>query len=142
MAKNDKDGVKAMGFSAVMFRIETDADFDTYIDAVIDEQSVLLNARIGSTAYDSKESPVKEYVKNAEKSLIAAEMITRRINIVLGNITGKGQEIDTKNEERQREAYTKAANDWIEKALSAMGDAAAGGIASGVVITPSWPCLT
>jgi hypothetical protein len=92
---------------------QNDSDFTALINDVIADQALLLEGRVGSAMYALTTSPQKDYVKRAEKALCAAEMIARRINIILSNVTGAGQELDTSSEEKQRKAYLDEAENWI-----------------------------
>jgi hypothetical protein len=102
-----------LGFKKELFKIQNDGDFTTLINDVIADQALLLEGRVGSAMYALTTSPQKDYVKRAEKALCAAEMIARRINIILSNVTGAGQELDTSSEEKQRKAYLDEAGNWI-----------------------------
>lgn len=113
MAKVTAQEIKDLGFIAEMFG--NPASFDAYITAVITEQATILEGRIGSTAYASTSSPAKDYVKRAEKCLAAAEMVQRRITVILGNVTGGAFPISTSGEDRQKSAYLDEADMWVSK---------------------------
>lgn len=125
MAKVTNTDIIILGFTKEMFRQATDDSFEEFIDDVITEQSAILSGRIGSTIYASTTSPAKDYVKRAEKCLVTAEMLQCRINIIVGNVTGAGQEFDTLNEAKQKAAYIDEADKLVIEKLSD-GDFASG----------------
>ncbi len=104
MAKTTFDDVDKLRFTKEMFSLTDGGAFEDMVNEVISEQSGLLAGRLG-TLYDSETSPIKEYVKRAEKCLIAAELVQRRINIILGNAVGTGREIDISHEAAQKKVY-------------------------------------
>ena len=93
--------------------------FDDFLASIITEQSEALAGRIGQSTYDTFLQPAASYIKRAEKCFVAAEMVQRRINIILGNVVGAGQEIDTRNERAQRKAYLDEAEAWLSNISSA-----------------------
>lgn len=128
MAKVTAQEIIALGFKKELFKIQTDPEFEIFIDEIIAEQSLILEGRIGSSLYASATSPTKDYVKRSEKCLVAAEVVQRRINIILSNIVGSGVEIDVTHEGAQKKAYLNEAEDWIQRLLP-------GDFASDVLIT-------
>ena len=102
MAKTTSADIINFGFNAQMFK-QTDGTFAAYINAIIAEQSPVLEGRLGTTLYNVASSPEKELVKRAEICLVAGEMLQRRINIMLANVTQDQKEIDTCY--RQRNMY-------------------------------------
>lgn len=141
MAKNTNTDIKDLGFTKEMFKQADDSALNTYIDAILAEQTKILEGRLGSTIYDSTTSPEQDYVKRAEKALVAAEMVGRRINIILNNIAGAGQEIETGNEEKQKERYASEAEKWITRLIAGMS-ADSGDFASGVLETTHFESTT
>jgi hypothetical protein len=131
MAKVTAGDITSLGFKKEMFGRSSDAEFTTFINDVISDQAALLEGRVGSSVYADTTSPVKDYVKRAEKALCAAEMVSRRINIVLGNITGTGQELDITSEEKQRDKYLEEAENRILKLTAYAGDS--GDVCFGVI---------
>jgi len=134
MAKNTADDINGLGFTAEMYGETAKPDFLVFIDGVISEQSVILEGRIGASIYGTTESPAKDYVKRAEKCLVAAELVQRRINIILGNAVGAGHEIDISHEAAQKKAYLDEAERWIGKIVGGQ-TSDSGDFASGVLIT-------
>lgn len=120
MAKVTPVDIIDLGFAPEMFRRTDESDLADYIESVITEQSAILEGRIGAAAYASISSPAKDYVKRAEKCLTAAELVQRRINIILNNSIGAGMEIDISHEGAQKKAYKDEANMWIDKIISGM----------------------
>lgn len=115
MGKVTVKEITDLGFKTGMFA-ETNADlFKAFIEDIITEQTAILEGRIGSTDYASTTSPTKEYVKQAEKYLVAAEMLQRRINIILEKVVGAGEDLDTRSVEKQMKLYQEKANAWIQK---------------------------
>jgi len=116
MAKVAAQDIIDLGFKKELFKVSNDSDLTTLINGIIADQALLLEGRVGSAVYALTTSPQKDYVKRAEKALCAAEMVSRRINIILSNVTGAGQELNTTSEEKQRKAYLDEAEDWIVRA--------------------------
>ncbi len=96
--------------------------FKTFIDGAIANQSKQLQGRIGLTRYNDTTSPNVDYVFDAELSLTAAEMVQRRINIVLGFSSGKDNPSDTRSEQQQRKDYLDQADMWVEKIVAGGGE--------------------
>ncbi len=107
MPKNTNQDIKNLGFTQAMYEViaADDTAFNALIDNILAEQAAELEGRIGTVAYNDGSSPNATYVKLAEKYLTAAEMLQRRINIILGNSQGADQEINTDNERKQRQDY-------------------------------------
>ena len=134
MPKNEAKDIKSLGFTFEMFSLADDTAFDIFIGEVLDEQAKILEGRLGTETYNAVVSPWQENVKRAEKAMVAAELIGRRINIILSNVSGAGQEIDTKNEEKQRLKYEIEAEDLIGKLISGISPEQQG-FSSGVLVT-------
>lgn len=117
MSKITAQDIKDLGFGYAMFG-KTDNGFDDYLNAVIAAQALLLAGRIGAEAYASVASPTQDYVKRAELCLTAADLVQRRINRILGSVTGNGTGIDVTHEGAQKKAYRDEAELWIEKITS------------------------
>lgn len=62
------------------------ADFDTWLQSVIDSQEALLVVRIGSL-YDSAETAISTQVKSAALAMICDDLTQRRILRLSGNIS-------------------------------------------------------
>lgn len=117
MAKVTVQEVRDLGFTPEMFR-QPENMFDILLDAVISEQAIILEGRIGAAAYAATSSPAKDYVKRAEKCLAAAELVQRRVTIILGNVTGGAFPVSTSGEDRQKQAYKDEADMWITKIVA------------------------
>jgi hypothetical protein len=117
MAKININDITGLGIIKEMYSAiaPTEAEFENLIGEIISEQSAILEGRIGSDVYASVIQPTAGYVKRAEKCLVAAEMVQRRINIILGNAVGAGQEINISHEAAQKKAYSDEAEKWITK---------------------------
>lgn len=115
MAKVTSTDIIDLGFTKEMFRKATDDDFEEFIDDIIAEQAAVLEGLVGTSAYASATSPTKDYIKRAERCLVAAELVQRRINIILANVTGAGQEIDVTSEGSQKKQYADEADRWINR---------------------------
>lgn len=133
MPKIEAQTVIDLNFVAEMFG-KTSANFGAYIDAVIVEQSKILEGRAGTSAYGSTTSPTKEYIARAELCLVAAEMIQRRMNRILGNVVGTGNALDITMERKQRQDYLDEAEEIIQKIVSGV-TADSSDFASGVLET-------
>lgn len=117
MAKITTSDLKSLGFIREMFGpiAPDDMAFDDLLTAVIAEQALQLSGRIGTALYNDAASPNADYVKLAEKNLCAAEMLQRKINIILGNTASRGEEFSTTPERNQRKDYLAEAESWIGK---------------------------
>jgi hypothetical protein len=118
ITRSDIIGPTGLGFTQAMFSAiaGTQTAFEELVDAVIADQAAELSDRLGSTAYDLAANLA--YVKKTEKNLAAAELIRRRINVILNSINGAGAELSTENERKQREDYLAEAETWIAKIAS------------------------
>jgi hypothetical protein len=116
VAKVTAQDIINLGFKKELFQKQNDSDFTALINEIIVDQALLLEGRVGSTMYALTTSPQKDYLKRAEKAFCAAELVSRRINIILSNITAAGAELDTSSEEKQKKAYMDEAESWIIRA--------------------------
>jgi hypothetical protein len=137
ITRYDLIGPTGLGFVQAMFSViaPDDLSFEQFVDAVIAEQALILEGRVGGAAYTATTGPTKDYVKLAEKFLAAAELVQRRINIILGNAQGAGQELDTSNERKQRSDYLSQAEIWITKAAQGVTADPSADIAVATVLT-------
>lgn len=117
MAKITATDITDLGFIKEMFPklAPTDAAFTTFINGIIAEQAEILEGLVGSSVYASTTLPTSTRVKRAERCLVAAEMVQRRINVILGNSIAVGQEIDISHEGAQKKAYATEAEALITK---------------------------
>jgi hypothetical protein len=134
MSKTTAQEIIELGFAGEMFKKTNESEFSDFITGIISERSLILQGRIGTTVYDNAESPTKDYVKQAEKCLVAAELVQRRINIILGNAVGAGHEIDISHEGAQKKAYRDEAEDYIAKLTGGITSDVSD-FASGVLVT-------
>jgi len=141
MAKVTAQEIVDLGFTPEMFKKTDDGGLLNFVDDIIAEQSLILQGRIGSTYYNSTSSPTKDYVKRAEKCMVTAEVIQRRINIILGNVVGAGQPIDILHEGTQKKIYKEEADSLIEKIIAG-GTSDSSDFASGVLITSHFETTT
>lgn len=136
MSKITVQDIKDLGFAQPLYSVIADSEsaYNELVTAVIAEQADELLERIGTTAYNAAANAT--YVKKAEKCLSAAEMLQRRINIILGSKQGKGDEIGIENERRQRQDYLDKAESEIAKlAQGVTTDSATGDFACGSLVT-------
>ncbi|MFA5354218.1 MAG: hypothetical protein WC291_08305 [Thermodesulfovibrionales bacterium] len=131
MAKVTAIEITAMGFTPEMFRKSSDADLTTLVNGAISTQSSLLRERVGASVYDASTSAV---LKRAEACLVAAELVRTRINIILGNIVGAGQEINTRVEREQLKQYMDEAAALIARTVAG-GATDSSDLAFGVLTT-------
>lgn len=134
MSKTTTSDITALGLTSELFKSLKDLTFDQLCGAVIAEQALILEGRIGSSVYASTVSPINKYVARAEKCLVAAELVQRRINLILSNAVGAGREIDITHEGAQKKAYRDEAELWITKLISG-GSADTSEITSGVLVS-------
>lgn len=107
MAKITATEIKALGFTYQQFQQASEDAFTTYINSIIADEAERLEADIGSALYDSTDTAATARIKRIEKYRVAAEMLSRRINIRLANISGSGEGFDLSEERRQIERYIK-----------------------------------
>lgn len=133
MPKIESQDIINLTFVPEMFG-KTSANFGAYIDAVIANQGKILEGRVGASNYALTTSPAKEYLTRAELCLVAAEMIQRRMNRILGNVVGTGNALDITMERKQRQDYLDEAEEIIQKIVSGV-TADSSDFASGVLET-------
>lgn len=138
MAKTSVTEIIDLGFVPEMFGKADDAGLVTLVTAVLAEQSALFSARIGASAYDATTQPAQAFVKRAELCLCAAELVQRRINILLGNAVGNGQELDVSPAEQQRSAYLAEAEALIGKIAAGASIASGNDMAASALITSTF----
>lgn len=105
-------------FKKELYGFSMDDDFEIFIDSVISEQALILEGIVGTSLYASATSPTKDYIKRAEKCFVAAEMVQRRINNILSNVVGAGNEINVSHEGAQKKVYLDEAKMWISRLTS------------------------
>lgn len=107
--------ITGMGFSAAMFG-KTDPDFSSMVSAAISEQSDILKARIGETAYAN--ASYKTLVKRAEKCLAAAELLGYRINHLENIAVASGDSLDVSHLTAQQRGYRAEADNLVDRIIS------------------------
>jgi len=135
MPKVISQEIISLGFTPEMLLKKSASEFEDFIDSVISDQALLLQGRIGSTAYASASSPTKDYVKRAELCLVGAEIVQRRINVILGIAIGAGREIDISHEGAQKKAYKDEADMWIAKITAGATADQSSDFATGTLVT-------
>lgn len=131
MAKVTVNEIKDNGFTYEGYGIAA-ADFDAYIDRVIESQSQLLKVKVGS-AYESLDSGTSVFMARAELCMVCAEMLTRRLTVYFQS-DGKIEGIDSFKIRRSIEQYTAEADALIDK-LTNSGTSISKGFESGLVIS-------
>lgn len=130
MAKITTDDIKALGFIQEIFGLSDASEFDAMLQNVIDEESAVIAGLLGSL-YNTESDPDKTYIKQLEKVSVAAELLQRRINRILSNVSGSGEEISTAHERKQRDDYLKQREQLFDTLL---GDT---NFATGALVTES-----
>ena len=136
MSKVIQQEIKDLGFTAELLNFKEENAYFYLLDEIIAEQALLLEGRLGSTVYASTTSPTQDYIKRAEKCFVAAEVVQRRINVILGNVIGAGNEINISHEVAQKKAYLDEAESLLVKISAGITtDDQGGGYAGGVLVT-------
>jgi hypothetical protein len=135
MPRINADKILDLNFTPELFNKTSEEDLILFIDTVIEEKSGLLSGRLGTTIYNSTTAPTVAYVKRAELCLVAAELVQRRINIILNNVIGAGKEIDISHEGAQKKAYLDEAEYWISRLAAGITADTNSDFATGVLIT-------
>jgi hypothetical protein len=107
-----------LGFTPAMFRFPNEADLVDLITAVITEQAALLEGRLGSSIYDIVTTPETTFVKRAERCLVAAELMSRRVTIITESVLASGEERSTKAEVAQMKRYDTEAEAMIKRLIA------------------------
>jgi len=108
------ENIKDLGFTAGMFGLDDTSSLELFLQDIIDDTSAVLEGITGTAVYNSVQTPTSGYVKRAEKCMVAAELLQRRINKVLNNVVAADDKISTKNEEKQRISYLDEAEKLID----------------------------
>ena len=96
--------LKDLGFNdAGIFNIPI-ANYDAWLQDLIDTISLRLESELGTSIYTTTEEPQKSQIKRAEVCFCSEELIARRINVKL--VASNQENLDSSNEERQREKYS------------------------------------
>ncbi len=104
MSKATVDNLKALGFAVGQFNV-VDADFDAFLQAVLDEVAVEVLAAIGATAYADSTDPTKTRVINAEKYLAAALLEKRVMATISRSLSTVENRTDSLLEKDERDDY-------------------------------------
>ena len=107
-----------LGFTASMFRLANDTELAAVISSVITEQAAMLEGRLGSSIYDAATTPESTYVKRAERCLVAAEMMSRRITVIAESVLASGDERTARVETAQMKRWEAQAEALIRKLVS------------------------
>jgi hypothetical protein len=126
-------------FNAVM-------DFTAFLQAIIDNQELLLSGRMGSTVFNSATTAIAEQVKRASLCLSAAELLQLRINRLSGNVDADSAVIIRVLQDARKQ-YLNEAEDKTSRLVSSGAAADSGNYAGGVLATsmndegliPLWP---
>lgn len=119
------------------------ADFDAWLQGVIDTQEALLKIRIGSL-YDSADTSIAPQVQTAALSMVCADLTERRILRVSGSVNEDTAPVITTLMKVLGE-YKSGATDAIGRLLTAGSSADTPGYSGSVVVTGSeslldgWP---
>lgn len=117
MAKNTDEEIADLGFTYQMFGRDSEVDFKKYLDGVLATQSALLSGRIGLSAYESTLVPTKDYVKQAEACVVAAELCRRRI-LRITTESGSEDGTDAKKLRTSRHEFLAEAETLIAKIVA------------------------
>ncbi len=108
------------------------ADFEAFLQGIINNQEGLLAGRIGSSTFDSTNPAIVAQVKRASVCVVAAELLQRRINRLSGNV-----DADTalliRTLQTAKTDYTKEAEEKISRLISSGASADSGNYAGGVL---------
>lgn len=126
-------------------QFNTVTNFTTFLQSVIDNQELLLSARLGSI-FDSATTAISNQVKRASLCLCAAELLQLRINRLAGNVDEKSAVI-IKVLQDARQEYLDEAEEKMTRLVSSGASADTGNYAGGVLATsgndegliPLWP---
>jgi len=84
MSKVTPQNMKDLQFVAEQFG--DPADFDAFLQGVINDQESILAGRVGDAVFNSAVPVIASQVKAASVSMAAAELLQRRINRLSGNV--------------------------------------------------------
>ncbi len=129
MSKVTPQNMKDLQFVDEQFG--TPADFDVFLQGVIDSQESLLTGRVGTTVFNSTDPVIAGQVKAASISMVAAELLQRRINRLSGNIDADtGALIRTLHTARKE--YLADAEEKIARVVTCGSAPDSGGFSGGV----------
>lgn len=112
-AKVTTADLKNLGFSdGSLFNI-VDANFDAFLQGIIDLIYPQLEGMLSTATYDSATEPVQSQVKRTELCLCASELVQRRINVKMIATAQGDEKINVKPEMEQREQYNAEAVNLI-----------------------------
>jgi len=133
MSKIEPQNIKDLQFFAEQFG--SPADFEAFLQGIIDTQEKQLSGLIGSDTFDSAEIVIADRVKLAATYLVAVELFRRRINRLAGNADEKTAVI-IKVLQSSKNEYQADANAVIEILSSPSPESAmSDGFSSGVTIS-------
>lgn len=127
-------------------QFNTVTNFTTFLQAIIDNQELLLSARLGSTVFDSSTTAIANQVKRASLCLCAAELLQLRINRLAGNVDADSAVVIRVLQDARKE-YLEEMEDKTSRLISSGSAADSSNYAGGVLTTsstdegliPLWP---
>jgi len=129
MSKVTPQNIKDLQFVAEQFG--DPADFDAFLQGVINDQESILAGRVGDAVFNSAVSVIASQVKAASVSLVAAELLQRRINRLSGNVDADtGSLIRTL--QASRKEYLAEAEEKIARVVTSGSAPDSGGYSGGV----------
>lgn len=112
------------------------ADFDVWLQGIIDTQEALLAVRIGSALYNSADNNITSQVKDAALAMVCADLTERRILRASGNVNQDTSSV-IKALMEVRKSYLDTASSTIAALVNSGGQPESTGYAGGVVVTGS-----
>jgi len=129
MSKVTPQNIKDLQFVAEQFG--DPADFDAFLQGVINDQESILTGRVGNAVFNSAVSIIASQVKAASVGMVAAELLQRRINRLSGNVDADtGSLIRTL--QASRKEYLAGAEEKISRVVTSGSAPDSGGYSGGV----------
>ncbi len=147
MSKITPQNLIDVQFVAEQFNTVTSpATFFTFLQAIIDNQELLLSARLGSAVFDSATTAIAGQVKRTSLCLCAAELLQLRINRLAGNVDADSAVVIRVLQDARKE-YLREAEGNTARLVTSGGLADTGGYAGETLVTsradegliPLWP---
>lgn len=110
------------------------ADFDAWLQGVIDTQEALLQVRIGPDRYASIVAAVSAQVQAAALSMVCADLVERRILRVSGNVNEDTATV-INSLMKVRKDYLEAADSAIGRLMAAGASTDTSGYAGATIVT-------
>ena len=121
MSKATPQNVTDLGFVAASFNV-LDANFTTFIQAVLDEAAVEVQAAIGDFLYGATTDPVKTRIINAEKYFAAALLEKRLMATISRTLATVENKIESALESGERDDYRAMAARNIQLILGGVNE--------------------